>query len=125
MTGFQVDIPAGDAEKLLGVAMWTGPERDLNTTSREKQHFDLYSGVPCLPRPSAAKWSELRTTGQRGADTDFLAVDTLTMPYDNPWEGAPVRRRVDLAPDGAAYVCTIHGDVWRVTGIDDSLRDLR
>jgi len=31
---------------------------------------------------------------------------------------------VDFASDGAAYVCSIHGDVWKVTGIDDTLRKL-
>src|ERR1043166_1989699 len=30
-----------------------------------------------------------------------------------------------FTPDGAAYVCTIHGDVWRVTGIDEKLNHLR
>lgn len=123
-TGFQVDIPAAAAETLLGVAMWTGPERDLNIYIEwEKQHFELFSVSP-FAQAGAAKWSELRTVGQRGADTDFLAVDTLTLPYDNPWKALLFAAGVDLAPDGAAYVCTIHGDVWRVTGIDDSLREL-
>ncbi len=103
--------------------MWTGPERDLNTYLEwEKQHFELYPVSP-FAQAGAAKWSELRTVGQRGADTDFLSVDTLTLPYDNPWKALLFAAGVDLAPDGAAFVCTIHGYVWRVTGIDDALRD--
>ncbi|MBL9175486.1 MAG: hypothetical protein JNL10_18230 [Verrucomicrobiales bacterium] len=125
LAGFQVDIPAGAAETLLGVAMWTGPERDLAAYLEwEKRHFELFPVAPSA-RAGAAKWAELRTTGQRGADTDFLAVDTLTLPYDNPWKALLFASGVDLAPEGAAYVCTIHGDVWRVTGIDDALRELR
>jgi sugar lactone lactonase YvrE len=31
---------------------------------------------------------------------------------------------VDFTPDGAAYVCSIHGDVWRVTGINEKLGQL-
>ena len=31
---------------------------------------------------------------------------------------------VDFTADGAGYVCTIHGDVWRVTSIDAGLQSL-
>ena len=79
-----------------------------------------------LLEPGPARWfPELKTVGQRGLDTDVLAVDTLTVPYDNPWKALMFFAGVDFTPDGAAYVCTIHGDVWRVTGIDDKLRELR
>ncbi len=67
----------------------------------------------------------LTTRGQRGADTDILAVDTLTMPYENPAHALMFASGVDLTPEGIAYVCTMHGDVWKVSGIDDSLRELK
>ena len=82
--------------------------------------------LPELSEPGHARWlPELKTTGQRGFDTDFLAVDTLTVPYDNPWKALMFLAGVDFTPDGAAYACSIHGDVWRVTGIDEQLRELR
>ena len=65
------------------------------------------------------------TRGQRGADTDLLAVDTLTMPYENPAHALMFASGVDLTPEGIAYVCTMHGDVWKVSGIDESLRELK
>ena len=72
-----------------------------------------------------SRWlPELKTTGQRGADTGPLAIDTLTVPYDNPWRALMFLSGVDFTSDGAAYVCSIHGDVWKVTGIDDKLREL-
>ena len=75
-----------------------------------------------LAQPGPARWlPELKTTGQRGFDTDIFAVDTLTVPYSNPWNALFFLAGVDFTPDGAAFVCTIHGDVWRVTGIDDKL----
>ncbi len=79
-----------------------------------------------LAKPGPARWlPELKTVGQRGLDTDIFAVDTLTVPYSNPWNALFFIAGVDFTPDGAAYVCTIHGDVWRVTGIDDKLGSLR
>ncbi len=68
---------------------------------------------------------ELTTRGVRGAETDFLTVDTLTLPYDNPQHALLFASGVDFTPDGVGYVSTIHGDVWRVTGVDAGLQDLR
>lgn len=82
-------------------------------------------GVATRKEMASTHWPELTTHGQRGADTDILAVDTLTMPYDNPWHALLFAAGVDFGPDGAAYVCTIHGDVWRVTGINASLGELK
>jgi len=79
-----------------------------------------------LLSPGTARWlPELETHGQRGLDLDILTVDTLTVPYDNPWKALMFLAGVDFTPDGTGYVCSIHGDVWRVTGIDASLRNLR
>ncbi len=78
-----------------------------------------------VARPGPARWlPELRTIGQRGFDTDFLTVDTLTVPYKNPWNALFFLAGVDFTPDGAAYVCSIHGDVWRVSGINEKLGHL-
>ena len=105
---------------------WVGEKAEL-------AHFDELAKAPGEPEdlsallpPGPARWlPELKTTGQRGFDTDILAVDTLTVPYENPWKALMFLAGVDFTADGAAYVCTIHGDVWRVTGIDDTLRELR
>ncbi|MEN9675147.1 MAG: hypothetical protein RIS76_1043 [Verrucomicrobiota bacterium] len=122
--GVWVEIGPSGEETLLGIATWTGEERDLPAYLEwEKRNFELFPVAP-FARPGPARWKALTTVGQRGADTDFLAVDTLTLPYDNPWKALLFGSGVDLTADGTAYLCTIHGDVWRVTGIDDSLRKL-
>lgn len=46
------------------------------------------------------------------------AVDTVELPYDNPWKVPLFCGDHDFLPDGSALVCTIQGDVWRVTGLD-------
>jgi hypothetical protein len=78
-----------------------------------------------LAQAGPAHWlPELVTKGQRGFDLDFLTVDTITVPYKNPWNALFFLAGVDFTPDGTAYACSIHGDVWRVTGIDDKLGEL-
>ena len=75
--------------------------------------------------PTAPDVAEQITRGQRGLETGPFAVDTLTLPYDNPYQALLFASGVDFTADGAGYVCTIHGDVWRVTGIDAGLQSLR
>ena len=122
--GAAVVIQPDDTEMLLGVAYWTGPEEALDAYLEwERKHFELYE-VTLFTRPGPGRWPALETSGQRGPDREFLAVDTLTLPYDNPWGALLFGSGVDVSPDGAVYFSTMHGDVWRVTGVDDTLRRL-
>jgi len=118
-----VVIPAHSITEGVKVLLWSdGP------TKPGKFDPSLYQveALASLAKPGPARWlTELKTTGQRGLDTDILAVDTLTVPYDNPWKALMFLAGVDFTPDGAIWVCTIHGDVWRVTGADEGLRNLR
>lgn len=81
--------------------------------------------MPDLIKPAAPRWlPALETVGERGQDHGALAIDTLTVPYANPWNALMFLSGVDFDSSGAAYLCTIHGDVWKVTGIDESLQKL-
>lgn len=70
------------------------------------------------------KWPALTTRGQRNLSADSYVIDTLTMPYDNPWKALMFTSGVGFLPDGRALVSTIHGDVWMVSGIDEKLETL-
>jgi sugar phosphate isomerase/epimerase len=116
---------ASDQPQVFSVLLWRGKEPEFAGFQQFAEKDALTEDPNRLLRPASSHWPELTTRGQRGADTDILAVDTLTMPYDNPWHALLFASGVDFGPKGEAYVCTIHGDVWRVTGIDDSLRELK
>ena len=121
-----VVIPPHSATERVKLLLWSGPSDELPES--EKVEADLWQveDLASLSKPGPARWlPELKTTGQRGLDTDILAVDTLTVPYDNPWKALMFLAGVDFTPDGAVWVCSIHGDVWRITGADDGLRNLR
>ena len=49
------------------------------------------------------------------------AVDTIELPYDNPWKIPMFCGDHDFLPDGSALVCTMQGDVWHVTGLDSGI----
>ncbi|MFN0066975.1 MAG: DUF6797 domain-containing protein, partial [Limisphaerales bacterium] len=117
-------LPASQEPRRFTVFLWNGPaeQRDrFDAIVARDEPTDL---APLLEPDGGRFLARLKTRGERGADAGPFGVDTLTMPYDNPFHALLFAAGVDFTPDGAAYVCTIHGDVWQVTGIDDSLREL-
>ncbi len=48
-------------------------------------------------------------------------IDTITLPFKNPFNALLFCGGHDFLPDGRAAVCTLHGDVWIVDGIDEKL----
>jgi len=72
-----------------------------------------------------ALWPDvLITEGRLGEDDGAYVIDTLTVPYENPWKAPFYLAGNDFFEDGRAAVCTIDGDVWIVTGIDEKLARL-
>lgn len=76
-----------------------------------------------LTKPHTPRWPEVLTMkGMRGLATGAYAVDTLPVPFDNPWHCDMLIAGLDFFSDGRAAVSTFHGDVWIVSGIDDKLQ---
>jgi hypothetical protein len=103
--------------------IWSGPRARLNDFDRYVATSTGPEDVTALGQPGAARWlPAITNAGQVGFPTDGFAVDTITVPYANPWKALFFCSGVDFFNDGSAAVSTIHGDVWRVRGLDDKLR---
>jgi len=122
-------VPPSEQPQEFATAAWTaGPGSGDAAIVREQLKSLARSNAPTvtdwltqMPR----RWPDLITHGQLGATNDLMAIDTLTLPYDNPAHALFFVSGVDFGNPGEAFICTIHGDVWRVTGIDDSLQELK
>jgi hypothetical protein len=86
--------------------------------SRIEDPRDFTRGGPARYR------EEVVTKGTLGKEPGAYAVDTLTAPERNPWNAWMRFGDVDFFPDGRAAVSTWSGDVWIVSGIDDTLERL-
>ena len=76
-----------------------------------------------MTKPGPAIWgAPLVTVGDIARDSAPYVVDTITLPFDNPFRALMFCGGHDFLPDGRAFVCTLHGDVWLVDGIDDTLK---
>lgn len=73
-----------------------------------------------------AHWAQTVTTqGTLGADDQPYTVDTLTLPFDNPYKAWIRPAGLDFFKDGKrAAISTWSGDVWVVSGIDSKLEKL-
>jgi len=75
-----------------------------------------------------AQWPQvLETQGVLGKSVAGwpYVVDTLTLPFDNPWKSLIFIGGHDFFSNGDIAVCTMTGDVWRLSGVDAALSKLR
>jgi type 1 glutamine amidotransferase/glucose/arabinose dehydrogenase len=111
--------------RAVQIFYWAGGEAQLEQFMALSTMRHPTENLLSFVEPGPAHWlPALETTGHVAPDSGPLTIDTLTVPYDNPWNALMFLSGVDFTSDGTAYVCSIHGDVWKVTGIDDKLRTL-
>ena len=79
------------------------------------------------PRTIERRWGDdLKVPGVPGDPKpgSSYVVDTLTVPYDNPYKVVMQLSGLAFLENGDALVCTLLGDVWRVSGIDSDLENV-
>jgi hypothetical protein len=83
------------------------------------------TNLSTLTTGGPARWTELVTTqGKLGTEDGPYVVDVLTEPFPNPYRVSTFFGGHDFLPDGRVAVCSFHGDVWVVSGVDDKLDKL-
>jgi len=80
-----------------------------------------------LTKGGPPSWTEkIETKGVISAGTESYVVDTITIPYENPYKAWMRIGGFDFfANQTSAALSTWSGDVWTVTGIDDKLESLQ
>lgn len=116
-------VPAHDAPLRVAIALTAGL---LETVEPKVASLSSRDAVAALPTaPAKAMWgAPVVTRGERGKDEGPFAVDTITIPFDNPFHSRMRTAAFDFFADGRAAITTWNGDVWVVSGIDDSLAHL-
>ncbi len=118
------ELPPHPKDFLRLACSWAKCNRDQVEVIRnemDRLHVDdvtLDAGTADAP----ILWGEpIATQGTLAIDDRPLVVDTLTLPFANHFNALLFTSGFDFLPDGRALVCTVHGDVWLVSGIDESL----
>ncbi|MBC8352298.1 MAG: heme-binding domain-containing protein [Planctomycetes bacterium] len=59
----------------------------------------------------------IETPIHHGSGSPYV-IDTIDLPHQNPWNATLFCSGHDFLPDGSAIVCTMRGDVWRVSNLE-------
>ncbi len=75
-----------------------------------------------LVMPGAPMWGNLLVTkGEIGNGDAPYTIDTITIPFDNPYKALMFISGHDFFSNGDMAACTLHGDVWLIRGVDERL----
>lgn len=64
-------------------------------------------------------------SGQKGTGDDPYVIDTIPVPFDNPYGSPMFLTGLDFFENGDAAVSTFFGDVWIVQGLDSELKAVK
>lgn len=118
-----VRLPQGRSESRFRIVLWTG-RRDALSRFREMLAAPIE--MPDVESRNTTQWPHaVHTRGRRARDTSAFVVDELTLPLPNPWSRNVRVADVDFFADGRAGVVTFSGDVWIVSGISETMQQLR
>jgi hypothetical protein len=121
----EITIPKENRVRRIKVLIWQSSDRDLPAYAKLAWNSPPPASLSAWHKPGNARWTkEIVTRGEIGKGDGPFAVDTLTLPYDNPHNALFFVSGHDFLPNGDLALCTAHGDVWIVKGIDDKLNKL-
>ncbi len=75
------------------------------------------AALELLTRGGPARWTKELTTQVTRGDQKPFAVDTIGIPFENPYGTLFFISGIDFLPDGSAAVCTMTGEVWVLRGL--------
>ncbi|MEO5804390.1 MAG: hypothetical protein ABIR24_12760 [Verrucomicrobiota bacterium] len=113
--------------RLSKLFLWTGASDELPKFAALLENSSSPENLQALTKAGEARWQEIISTKgevSRSSSEPYV-VDTITVPYENSYQALMFLSGVDFFPNGDAAVCSIHGDVWLVGGIDDQLQNIK
>lgn len=111
-------IPGGEHSETYELMFVPGTKRVSVRKTETNDPRELCRGGPAL-------WTKSMSTRGKLGNTTPYAVDTLTIPEQNPWGSWMRIVAFDFFSDGRAAVSTWSGDVWIVSGLDEKLETLQ
>jgi hypothetical protein len=119
-------LPAADAPRRFKIIVWSGPSENIGKLSARVVDSSPPETLSSLIGGGPARFSQaLETKGTLGKDDEAYTVDTLTAPEENPWKSFLRLGGHDFFKNGAIAVCSVSGDVWVVSGVDEKLEKLK
>ncbi|HZK82909.1 MAG TPA: DUF6797 domain-containing protein [Humisphaera sp.] len=122
----RLHIPAGATPANIKILIGRAPANGAAAFVAAAKESPAPADLSQLTHGGPPRWSQkLTTSGTLGANTEAYVVDTLALPFENPWHARMRPGGFDFFKDGRrAAVCTWDGDVWIVDGLDGAMEKL-
>ncbi|TWU58351.1 Cytochrome c [Rubripirellula reticaptiva] len=122
-----LNIPADQQPRNLDIVRAWGKSSQQLAEIVSTHSQELQTPLPqSMTNGGRVVWpEEVKTVGTLGLEKGGYVLDTLTLPdatMSNTWFRTSA---LDFFSDGRMVVATYGGDVWIVSGVDESLLDLR
>ena len=110
-------------EVQLRLTVWKGNKDAVDQVAKATTET-VFTDIDSLTNGGELQWPQKFTlSGKVSEATDEpYTIDTLPIPFDNPYNSLMFLGGLDFLSNGDAYVCTFFGDVWRVSGINGDLK---
>jgi glucose/arabinose dehydrogenase len=116
-------LPASNEDMRVKLCLWSGPKSEQAAAVAALARVTEAPDLAAFTRGGKALWHETVTAaGSRARDDAAYVIDSILVPFKNPYKSWMRIGGFDFFSDGRAAVCTWSGDVWIVSGIDDSLQ---
>lgn len=110
---------AGEKFKLVH---WRGKADRGEEASVVLKGASAPADLEVLAKPGPLLWAQtVETAGRLGTEEGAYQLDTVTIPFDNPWRSWLRIGGIDFFKDGRIAFSTFAGDVWIGSGIDAGL----
>jgi type 1 glutamine amidotransferase/mono/diheme cytochrome c family protein len=124
-TGVAVTFAPRSNPTTVDLLAWRGRNDDVSRLTAALAVRSGPAAIDKLTAPGPEQWPEpIITQGVRGDDDAPYVIDTVTIPFDNPYKALFFVAGHDFLSPDAAMLCTAHGDVWLVTGVSDDMKNL-
>ncbi|MEM8954089.1 MAG: DUF6797 domain-containing protein [Verrucomicrobiota bacterium] len=110
----------------LSIKIWHGPAKNARAALKALAKQSPPSNLEEFTNGGPAKWEwTFSAPGKLGKSRGPFAIDRIPVPDPhNPYGSLMLIGGHDFFSNGDAAVCTMMGDVWRVTGLDDTLENV-
>lgn len=122
-------VPPSNKTQIIRVAIFKVASWDNNLSQKISEKI-VNTKIPNFKKMTEggpSQWNKTITlSGKLSEDSTGYVLDHIPIPFDNPW-GAWMRLSgIDFFDDGTrAAVSTWNGDVWIVSGIDSTLKNVK
>ena len=129
-----VSIRFGQREQasVANVVYWSGEKQQVEAVRKHiiasRKHFaESARQIPSMLSGSTKpQWPlVLEGHGEVAEVSAPYVIDTLPIPLVNPYRAPMFLSGITFDEDGVAYVTTLFGEVWKVSGIDRDLKHVK